>query len=501
MQRFTLLLKELNATSQTQTSNLELVDEYYVYRQQNGGGIVDEFNVKVYLDDPDNAEISQSFFRYLTGNTNTSQFKEIFYDDKKLSNLFNKFYNSSVLTNLSTPTSIINNELTGTTTIDALQYYKQWDGNNISYSILNGIPLSIENSSNITTSREKLITITEEDSYYIEVDLKENKNLINQINFSEYSKDYYQSIQVQKKARWGEELTIPMLDFIKKVRPDINITYGGNNNEIRKWYDVYGKRALPWGTITIDQIILSDTTINTTRPFSYAGDLTQKMIQFIRKVKPNISSIFPSDGDLKNWFDHIGHSELPWGNISLHDIVSADSPTENNLIKQSFVDINIKDDFLENLSNSFRNPDDIEPLGSGLLLTFYTNRELDFIPPMSSLQLPKRLIVQEVSLSGWSRDFGSNFLLRFTGYIYIASPGIYTFKLNSNEGSIMYLGDLLLIDNDGIHNADSKEASIGLFPGLHKIDIRYFERAGNELLEFSYKLNNEQFQTNAIWYH
>jgi hypothetical protein len=45
-------------------------------------------------------------------------------------------------------------------------------------------------------------------------------------------------------------------------------------------------------------------------------------------------------------------------------------------------------------------------------------------------------------------DIVDYFAVRFAGYILIRSSGVYTFYLNSDDGSKLYIGSKLLIDND-----------------------------------------------------
>jgi len=76
-----------------------------------------------------------------------------------------------------------------------------------------------------------------------------------------------------------------------------------------------------------------------------------------------------------------------------------------------------------------------------------------------------------------------NFAYTFDGYIKIPKDGLYTFYLNSNDGSVLYLDDLKIIDNDGAHGAYMKSTSISLNAGMHKIKLKYFQAGGGSLLK------------------
>lgn len=57
----------------------------------------------------------------------------------------------------------------------------------------------------------------------------------------------------------------------------------------------------------------------------------------------------------------------------------------------------------------------------------------------------------------------------------IATEGDYSFRLNSDDGSILKVDGKIIIDNDGLHDVSSKEASIYLTPGPHQFNVAYFQ--------------------------
>jgi len=75
------------------------------------------------------------------------------------------------------------------------------------------------------------------------------------------------------------------------------------------------------------------------------------------------------------------------------------------------------------------------------------------------------------------------FGLIFNGFIDIPHKGIYTFIVNSNDGSTLYVAGQLVVDNDGTHGAYEKMGEIALSPGLHKIQLNYFQDGGGKVLE------------------
>jgi len=79
-----------------------------------------------------------------------------------------------------------------------------------------------------------------------------------------------------------------------------------------------------------------------------------------------------------------------------------------------------------------------------------------------------------------------NFAMQFTGFIDIPADGYYTFYLNSDDGSKLYIGDLNLINNDGLHAIAEASGRIGLKAGKHAFTISFFEKGGDQVLSLSY---------------
>lgn len=80
-----------------------------------------------------------------------------------------------------------------------------------------------------------------------------------------------------------------------------------------------------------------------------------------------------------------------------------------------------------------------------------------------------------------------NFAFAFGGYIDIPVDGLYTFYLESNDGSVQYIGGEKLIDNDGAHGSYEKSASISLRQGLHEMTLDYFQVGGGKNLKVSWQ--------------
>lgn len=104
------------------------------------------------------------------------------------------------------------------------------------------------------------------------------------------------------------------------------------------------------------------------------------------------------------------------------------------------------------------------------------------LPDFSTLQPNKTGISQQVNLAetGHRDDF---FAIVFEGYIDVSKTDHYTFYLQSDDGSKLYLNGKLIIDHDGDHSTIEKTGQAILQEGKHSIRIEYFERSGSQDLQ------------------
>jgi len=84
---------------------------------------------------------------------------------------------------------------------------------------------------------------------------------------------------------------------------------------------------------------------------------------------------------------------------------------------------------------------------------------------------------------------------RFTGQIFISEDDVYTFFTASNDGSQLRIDDVLVVNNDGKHGVLEKQGSIQLSPGLHDIEVTYFQSNGTEALDVLWSASNLSKQT------
>ena len=64
------------------------------------------------------------------------------------------------------------------------------------------------------------------------------------------------------------------------------------------------------------------------------------------------------------------------------------------------------------------------------------------------------------------------------GWVDIAESGSWTFGMESDDGSRLWIGEDLVVDNDGVHGMVERTGSISLLAGKHPIRIEFFENGG-----------------------
>jgi len=74
------------------------------------------------------------------------------------------------------------------------------------------------------------------------------------------------------------------------------------------------------------------------------------------------------------------------------------------------------------------------------------------------------------------------FSIRWVGYVAAPKSGRYGFATRSDDGSLLWIDDQLVVDNGGSHGAKYKAGAIQLDAGFHKIRLDYFQDGGGRAL-------------------
>lgn len=120
-------------------------------------------------------------------------------------------------------------------------------------------------------------------------------------------------------------------------------------------------------------------------------------------------------------------------------------------------------------------PDYVDPMEliPGLIYTYYSGgiQSAALIESMFSVKPIRTGIIHTFSFQPAQEPIG--YSISYTGYIKVPLDGTYTFKLESANGSVLFLGEKLCIDNDEPHEIKAVERKIELKSGYYQIKVFY----------------------------
>lgn len=137
----------------------------------------------------------------------------------------------------------------------------------------------------------------------------------------------------------------------------------------------------------------------------------------------------------------------------------------------------------------------VSPPNEHIAEVFNTN-----FKPAEVKTVPDINIPNEGTLKGiFGRD--QSIALKFTGFIIVPTDGEYTFYVSSDDGSMLYIGDTLLINNGGDHPNTELDGKLDFKAGTHAFRLEYFQGSGNAALVFSWAgpgINKQPIPASAL---
>jgi hypothetical protein len=133
--------------------------------------------------------------------------------------------------------------------------------------------------------------------------------------------------------------------------------------------------------------------------------------------------------------------------------------------------------------------DQLEP---GLIVRFYQiGHGMQQMPDLVPGQLPNAVkTIPTIELRTDRGDFApfeGNFYTEVEGFVTIKAAGTYAFRLLSDDGSMLWIDDRLVVNHDGPHGAVPKDGEIELTAGDHTLRVAHFESGGEEHLELRWR--------------
>ncbi len=133
-------------------------------------------------------------------------------------------------------------------------------------------------------------------------------------------------------------------------------------------------------------------------------------------------------------------------------------------------------------------PSGYEP---GLTFRLYNIEEtMDQLYPLVPGQTPN--VDQKRDTIDWSTaadfaGYSAQFMVECFASLNIPTSGLHDFRLSSDDGSELWIGETLVIDHDGLHAATAMNGSVTLSAGLHPLKLRYFQNGGGFALKLEWR--------------
>lgn len=146
---------------------------------------------------------------------------------------------------------------------------------------------------------------------------------------------------------------------------------------------------------------------------------------------------------------------------------------------------------------------DVAQLSPGLKYDYYEAGRFEKLPDFAALKPTASGTCEKISLNLAKRK--ENYALKFEGFIDAPADGVYTFYLTSDDGSELYIGDKLLIDNRGVHGMREVKGTITLKAGKHPLTPTFFQGFGGQGLRLTLKAptiapNKRPIPSNILWH-
>lgn len=115
-----------------------------------------------------------------------------------------------------------------------------------------------------------------------------------------------------------------------------------------------------------------------------------------------------------------------------------------------------------------------------------------------------KVLGQSTSSGLWSADLNDSarstlapdtdgYLIRFVGTLKVVNTGNFTFIARSDDGTRVYIDDVLVVDNWFQQSPTTRTGSVNLAKGEHRVEFWYYENSGGEFMEFTWGANPDGY--------
>jgi len=106
--------------------------------------------------------------------------------------------------------------------------------------------------------------------------------------------------------------------------------------------------------------------------------------------------------------------------------------------------------------------------------------EEDYGPPTKTKTDPQ--VNYKATEDAWPGfgDIKDKYTVKWEGFLTIKKGGKYRFYLTSDDGSMLWINDEVVVDNGGWHWMKRRTGRVALKPGKHKVRLEMFEDGGGQ---------------------
>lgn len=131
------------------------------------------------------------------------------------------------------------------------------------------------------------------------------------------------------------------------------------------------------------------------------------------------------------------------------------------------------------------------PEGHGVQFEVFKSSPLSVLPSFQKLQSLRKGTAPEFALDSIFKNGEptEGTPVRMEAYLEVAKDGNYEFFTQSDDGSKLYVDQVLIVNNDGDHGITERSGRADLTKGKHLITVEYFNGGGGGSLTIFYKEN------------
>jgi alpha-L-fucosidase len=126
----------------------------------------------------------------------------------------------------------------------------------------------------------------------------------------------------------------------------------------------------------------------------------------------------------------------------------------------------------------------LDSVAAGVQYSYFEG-DWDRLPNFAKLRPIKSGGVKTFELA--EKNQKEHFGFEFKSFLRIPKNSVYLFTTESDDGSRLYIGDTLVVDNDGLHGMVRQSGVVALAAGYHPIRLTFFQKSGGVDLKVFWK--------------